>query len=357
MKVLMSGNEAVAEAAIRAGCRFYYGYPITPQNEIPEYMSRRMREVGGTFIQSESELAAINMVLGSSVAGFRAMTSSSGLGMALKQEGICYCAGCELPAFVVDVMRGGPALGNIGPSQGDYFQATRGGGTGDYHTIVLAPASVQEIVDLTTLGFDLADLYRIPVVMLCDGILGQMMEPVEFHPPRAIDLPPKDWALTGCKGRKPRIIRSLYLGEGVLERHNERLQKKYQEIRQRECRWECVQTECADVLLVAYGTPSRLCRAALDQLREEGVKAGLFRPITLWPFPAKALCENTTSKTLVVVVEMNYGQMVEDVRLALNGKCDAAFCGHGGGEVMTVQEVLNGIRQALKERNVKASAP
>ena len=355
-KTLMSGNDAVAEAAIQAGCKFYYGYPITPQSEISEYMARRMPEVGGTFIQSESEVAAINMVLGTSAGGARAMTSSSGLGITLKQEGICFLAACELPGVIVNMMRGGPGLGNIGPGQSDYIQATRGGGHGDYHTIVLGPASVQEMADLTFLTFDLADKYRNPAMLLCDGIMAQMMEPIEICRKEIIELPPKTWALTGCKDRKPNVIRSLFLEEGALERHNVGLQEKYRRIQEDECRYERVEAEDAELVLVAYGISSRLCRAAMVPLLKEGYKIGLFRPISLWPFPSEALNAITTSRTTVLVVEMSFGQMVDDVRLALSGKCDVRFFGRGGGEMMTVEQVLAGIRKTIQDKRIEPAA-
>ncbi len=352
-KTLMSGNDAVAESAVQAGCRFYYGYPITPQSEISEYLAKRMPQVGGTFIQSESEVAAINMLLGTSAGGARAMTSSSGLGITLKQEGICFLAACQLPGVIVNMMRGGPGLGNIGPGQSDYIQATRGGGHGDYHTIVLGPASVQEMSDMTFLAFDLADKYRNPVMLLCDGIMAQMMEPVEISRKVIMDLPAKTWALTGCKERKPNVIRSLYLEEKALENHNLILQKKYQMVREKECRWEELEARDADILLVAYGTSSRLCRAAMVPLLKEGYKVGLFRPISLWPFPEEALNAITSPKTTVLAVEMSFGQMVDDVRLALNGKCDVRFYGRGGGEMMTVEQVLEGIRQTIKDKKIQ----
>ncbi len=348
----MSGNDAVSEAAIQAGCRYYYGYPITPQSEISEYMAKRMPEVQGNFVQSESEVAAINMLFGSAAAGGRAMTSSSGLGITLKQEGICFLASCELPGVIVNMMRGGPGLGNIGPGQSDYIQATRGGGHGDYHTIVLGPNSVQEMADLTFVAFDLADKYRNPVMLLCDGVMAQMMEPTEISRKEIIEVPAKDWALTGCKDRKPNVIRSLYLEEKALENHNNRLQEKYKKIRESECRWENYHADGADLLLVAYGTSSRLCRAAMATLHKEGYRVGLMRPISLWPFPEQALRDLTTPQTTVLAVEMSYGQMVDDVRLALNGKCDVRFFGRGGGEVLTVEEVLANIRMQIAEKHI-----
>jgi 2-oxoglutarate ferredoxin oxidoreductase subunit alpha len=346
-KILMCGNEILAEAALIAGCRFYAGYPITPQNELPAYMARRMPEVGGVFIQAESEISAINMVFGASLRGARAMTSSSGPGISLKQEGISYLAGCELPAVIVNVMRGGPGLGNIAPSQSDYFQAVKGGGHGDYHQIVLAPASLQEIVDLTMLSFDLADKYRMPVMILGDGILGQMMEPVELHselltPNSELK---KDWILDGCNGRKPRIIRSLLLEEGELERLNDRLQKKYREIKDGEVRCEVLYGDDSEIVLVSYGTTSRICRSVVEELRKQGKKIGLLRPITLWPFPEKELKGLTNKVDAFLVVEMSCGQMVEDVRLSIECRKNVYFYGRPGGSVPTEDEIIREVEK------------
>jgi len=287
-RILMCGNEALAESAIIA-CDAYFGYPITPQNEIPAYMSRRMPEEGRVFVQCESELAAINMVFGASATGKRAMTSSSSPGISLMQEGISYLAGAELPAVVVNVMRGG--LGNIAPSQADYFQATRGGGHGDYRTIVLGPSSVQEMVDCMPLAFDLADQYRMTVMVLADGILGQMMEPVVLEKKNGRQLPAKDWALTGAKGRKQNIVRSLWLREGVLEKLNLKLLDKYKQVEQNEVLCEQHDIDDADIVVVAYGVASRIVRSAVSRAREEGIKAGWIRPITLWPFPTEQISE------------------------------------------------------------------
>jgi len=344
-KVLMTGNEAMAEGAIRAGCTFYAGYPITPQNEIPAYMARRMPEAGGIFLQAESELAAINMVFGAAATGARAMTSSSSPGISLKQEGISYMAGAELPAVIVNVMRGGPGLGNIAPSKSDYFQATRGGGHGDYRTIVLAPASVQEAYDLMSLSFELADHYRMPVMVLGDGVLGQMMEPIVLRSrQQAAHSRPenKGWALTGCKGRKANIIKSFFIREGDLEKFNLILQKKYQEIKAKEQRWEEVFLAEAEIILVAYGLMARIAKGALKRLRQKGKKVGLIRPISLWPFPIKVFkraMENRKPKRLLVV-EMSYGQMVQDVRLAVNGRYRIDFLGRAGGGVPTEEEII-----------------
>jgi len=344
-RILMCGNEALAESAILAGCDAYFGYPITPQNEIPAYMSRRMPEEGRVFVQTESELAAINMVFGASATGKRAMTSSSSPGISLMQEGISYLAGAELPAVVVNVMRGGPGLGNIAPSQSDYFQATRGGGHGDYRTIVLGPASVQEMVDSMPLAFDLADQYRMPVMILADGILGQMMEPVVLGKKNGRELPAKNWALTGIKGRKQNIVRSLWLPEGALEKLNKKLLERYKQIEQNEVLCEQYETDDADIILVAYGFSARIVRSAASRAREEGIKAGWIRPITLWPFPAGQISKAADEFRIFLVVEMSNGQMLEDVRLAVNGKSPVLFHGRPGGGIPEVDEILEKIRQ------------
>lgn len=354
-KVLMTGNEAAAEAAIQAGCRHYYGYPITPQNEVPAYMSRRMPEIGGTFIQAESELAAISMVYGSAAAGARTMTSSSSPGISLKQEGISYLAGAELPAVIMNVQRGGPGLGDISGSQSDYFQATRGGGHGDYRTIVLAPASVQETADLVMEAFDLADLYRIPVLVLSDAIMGQMMEPLTFGEPAKRKLPPKDWALTGARGRPMRVVKSFYWLKGDLEAFNEHLAAKHRKIERKEVRYEEVNVRGAEVLLVAYGTPARICRETLRRLMPQGAKVGLFRPITLWPFPSRRLRALSERVKAVLVVEMSLGQMVEDVRLAVEGRCPVEFFGRAGGGVPTANQIEHEIGRILKRKTARAA--
>ncbi|MCC6450411.1 MAG: 3-methyl-2-oxobutanoate dehydrogenase subunit VorB [Candidatus Aureabacteria bacterium] len=353
-KKLMCGNEALSEAAIAAGCRCYFGYPITPQNEVTSYMSRRMPEVGGQFVQSESELAAINMVFGASAVGARAITSSSSPGISLMQEGISYIAGCELPAVIVNIMRGGPGLGNIGPSQADYFQATRGGGHGDYHVIVLAPASVQELVDHVFLAFDLADRYRNPVMILGDGVLGQMVEPVEIPARRHARLPAKGWALTGCAGREPNKVRSLVLGDNELLAHNQKLQARYRQIAEAEMRQESFETDGAELLLVSYGTPSRTCRAALKGFRARGYRVGLFRPVTLWPFPAAALAEAAKAARVVLVVEMSAGQLIEDVRLSLGrSPVPVELLGKPGGEVIQKAEVNAAIEKVVEAHGLK----
>jgi len=344
-RLLMCGNEALGEAAILAGCDAYFGYPITPQNEVTAYMSRRMPEEGRVFVQSESELAAINMVFGAAATGKRAMTSSSSPGISLMQEGISYLAGAELPSVVVNVMRGGPGLGNIAPSQGDYFQATRGGGHGDYRTIVLGPWSVQELVDCMPLAFDLADQYRMTVMVLADGILGQMMEPVGLEEKPRRKLPPKDWALTGAKGRPQNIIRSLWLQEGVLEKLNYRLQAKYEQVEKNEVLCEQYAMDDAEIVVVAYGVAARIVRGAVNKAREEGIKAGWIRPITLWPFPTELISRAADEFRIFLVVEMSLGQMVEDVKLAVAGKVPVLFYGRPAGGVPTVDEILDKIRQ------------
>lgn len=344
-RVLMCGNEALAEAAIIAGCDAYFGYPITPQNEVPAYMARRMPEEGRIFVQSESELAAISMVFGASATGKRAMTSSSSPGISLMQEGISYLAGAELPSVIVNVMRGGPGLGNIAPSQADYFQATRGGGHGDYRTIVLGPSSVQELADCMMLAFDLADLYLMPVMVLADGILGQMMEPVVLERKTSRELPPKDWALTGAKERDQHIVRSLWLKEGALEAHNNKLQARYDQIQRDEVLCEQYEVDDAEIVVVAYGVAARIVRGAVTRAREEGINVGWIRPVTLWPFPSKEINKAADEFRIFLTVEMSNGQMVEDVKLAVAGKAPVVFHGRPGGGVPTVDEILEVIKQ------------
>ena len=322
-KELWKGNEAMAEAAIRAGLKCYFGYPITPQSEIPEYFSLHLPEHGGVFLQAESEIAAINMVYGAAGAGVRTMTSSSSPGISLKQEGISYIAGAELPCVILNVMRGGPGLGTIQPAQGDYFQATRGGGNGDYRMVVLAPANVQEATDLMRLAFDLADKYRMPVMILADGMIGQMMEPVEWPDESAPEPIDKLWATTGTKGvRKHNVINSLFMEAEACAAHNIKLDQKYRTIAEQETRYELVGAEEAEILFAAFGTPSRLARAASKILEEEdGIKSAVFRPISLWPYPYQALYEaiNQDEIKAVVTVELNTGQMLDDVRIANQG--------------------------------------
>ncbi len=342
-RVLMCGNEACGEGAVLAGCKFYAGYPITPQNELTSYMSKRMNETLGVFIQSESETSAINMVFGASAAGVRVMTSSSSPGISLKQEGISYLSACELPCVIVNMQRGGPGLGNIAPSQGDYFQSVKGGGHGDYKLIVLAPASVQDMLDLTITAFDLADKYRMPVLILGDGLLGQMMEPLTIPSeiePKHYDKP---WALTGCKGREPRVIKSLLLADGALEEHNKHLQEKFKIIKEVEVYSQSFNTKDADIIIVAYGSVARIAKAAMTLARAKGLKVGLIRPITLWPFPDKVIQEACARAKKFLVVEMSAGQMVEDVRLAVNGKVEVDFYGRMGGGVPGEGEILKHI--------------
>jgi len=350
-KVLMSGNHIIGEAAIRAGCRFYAGYPITPQNELTEYMAEHIRNAeGGIFIQSESEIAAINMIAGASAAGFRVMTSSSSPGISLKQEGISSMAACELPGIIVNIMRGGPGLGNIRPSQGDYFQATRGGGHGDYRCIVLGPASCQELADLTMDGFELADKYRNPVMILADGMMGQMMEPVIFKKPKP-RLYSEKFMLRGAGTGKSKFIRGLLLDPIDSEEHNWKLARKYEVIFRKESRFETYQTDDAEMIIVAYGTAARIAKGAIKRLRGAGMKVGLFRPITLWPFPELQLRSWSSKVRHYLVFEMSTGQMLEDVRLSLQGFADIEFHGRPGGAVPTPAELANVIAKYYEKRD------
>lgn len=345
-KVLMKGNEAVGAAAIKAGCKYFFGYPITPQNEVPEYMSRELPKVGGVFLQAESEVAAINMVYGAAGAGGRVMTSSSSPGISLKQEGISYIAGAELPCVIVNMMRGGPGLGSIQPGQADYFQATRGGGNGDYRHVVYAPASIQETVDLVMEAFDVADLYRIPVMVLGDGMIGQMMEAVELKEPKKRDLPKKDWITTGTKEeKKPNIINSLYLEPDELEQHNIKLEKKHDLITKNEKKYEVLNIEDADVVCVAYGTTSRIVKNAIEDCEKEGLKVGLIRPITLWPFPEEVFDKINKDCKGLLTVEMSMGQMIDDVKIASKGRWPVYFTGSSGGMVPTPAQVVNKIKE------------
>lgn len=348
-RILMKGNEAIGEAAIQAGCTHFFGYPITPQNELPAYMAKRFQDendntVNGLFLQAESEVAAINMVYGAAGSGARVMTSSSSPGISLKTEGISYIAGAELPAVIVNIVRGGPGLGGIQPAQSDYFQAVKGGGHGDYRLVVLAPSTVQEAVDLTMEAFDMADFYRMPIMVLGDGMIGQMMEPIEFKQLPKRDLQPKDWATDGCKGRKPNIINSLFLQPEKLEEHNWKLLKKYETIKENEVKVETMNIEDADIVLVAYGTTSRICFSAMEALREEGYKVGLIRPITLWPFPEQVIAEVADKAKAFLTVEMSCGQMVEDVRLAVNGKAPVHFFGRTGGMIPSPAEIAEQVK-------------
>jgi len=346
LEALMKGNEALAEAAVRAGCRFYFGYPITPQTELMEYLARRLPEVGGTFLQAESELAAVNMVYGAAGAGGRVMTSSSGPGISLKQEGISFLASAELPCVIVNVMRGGPALGTIQPSQGDYFQATRGGGHGDYRVPVLSPASVQETADLVYKAFDIARRYRTPVMLLSDGVTGQMMEPVRLPEDKSDDYF-KPWITDGCRGRQRRIIKTLYLDSAQLEAHNLRLQAKYAQISRNEALWEGYLLHDAEVVIAAFGICARIARTAVDNLREEGLRVGLFRPVTLWPFPERSLKDAVKRAGRVLTVEMNAGQMLQDVRLSLPSK-HIHFYGRMGGVMVSALEIQAEVKRIMK---------
>lgn len=341
----------IGEAAIRAGCRFYAGYPITPQNELTEYMAENMRkEEGRVFIQSESEIAAVNMIAGASAAGARAMTSSSSPGISLKQEGISSMAAEELPGVIVNMMRGGPGLGNIRPSQGDYFQATRGGGHGDYRVIVLAPATVQELADLTMDAFDLADKYRTPVMILADGMMGQMMEPVTFKKPKPRKYDER-FVLKGAGMGKSKFIRGLILDAPLLEEHNWKLHRKYQVITKTETRCEAHRADDADMLIIAYGTAARVAKGAIKRLRDSGLKVGLFRPISLWPFPTRELREMSERIKHYLVFEMSTGQMLEDVRLALQGAADIDFYGRPGGVVPPPVELANVIARRYPKKD------
>lgn len=342
-KVLMKGNEAIAEAAIRAGCQAYFGYPITPQAEILEYLSGKMPERGRVFVQGESEVASVNMVFGAAAGGARTMTSTSGPGISLMAEGISYLAAAELSCVLVNMMRGGPGLGGIRPTQSDYFQATKGGGHGDYHLIVLAPASVQEAFDLTVLAFDLADQYRNPVMILGDGAIGQVMEPVELREVESKTFP-KDWALTGAKGREKRKIRSLLLSPPELEEHNEHLQEKYAQIEREEVRYTGYMLEGAEIVIVAFGTAGRISQTAIRQARAEGIPVGMLRPITLYPFPYDPLAALAQEVSAFLVVELNAGQMVEDVRLAVGKEMPVYFYGRMGGVLPMPEEILGQIR-------------
>ena len=348
-KVLMKGNEAIAEAAIKAGCRHYFGYPITPQTEIAAYMAKRMPKIGGTFLQAESEIAAINMVYGVAGAGFRVMTSSSSPGISLKQEGISYIAGADLPALIVNVQRGGPGLGGIQPSQSDYFQATKGGGHGDYHLIVLAPASVQEMADLTIKAFDVSEKYRVPAMLLADGTMGQMMEPVVLP-----DVEPtpseKPWAVRGTNmERKHNIINSLYLKPEILEKVNFERFERYKQIEENEVMYEEYMMEDAEYCVVAFGIASRVSKNAVTAARKKGIKVGLIRPITLWPFPTEVLRKAADKVKGFISVELSMGQMIEDVKLATECKRPVILCNRAGGMIPSPEQVLESIENLVKE--------
>ncbi len=350
-KVLVKGTEAIGEAAIRAGCRIYFGYPITPQSELTEYMSRRLPQVGGVFLQAESEVATVNMMYGAASTGKRVMTSTSSPGFSLMQEGISYMAGAELPAVFVNVVRGGPGLGDIQPAQSDYFQAVKGGGHGDYKLVVFGPESLQEAVSITIKAFDVADKYRTPVVILADGMLGQMMEPVEF--PDYVDLETlpdhSDWALVGAKGREPHYITSFDLSPEVLEEMNKRRYERYKIIEEKEVMYDEQMIEDAEYVIVAYGTVGRIAKSVAKMARKEGYKIGVFRPITLWPFPSKRLYEIAQNVKAFLTVEMSMGQMVEDVKLAVNGLKPVFFYGRTGGVVPTPKEILEHFEEIMKK--------
>ncbi len=352
-KVLMKGNEAIAEAAILAGCRHYFGYPITPQSELIEHMAKRLQKMDdGVFIQAESEVSAINMVYGAAGAGARVMTSSSSPGVSLKQEGISYCAGAELPCLIINVMRGGPGLGDIQPSQADYFQAVKGGGNGDYHNIVVAPSTIQEATELVYKSFELADKYRNPAMLLLDGIIGQMMEPVLL--PEPIDpktLPKKDWAMVGTeKNREPNIINSLDIDPMKLEDHNKHLQEKYRRLEEDDVMVEMYKTDQdCDAYIAAFGSIARISKSVVEMAEEDGFKIGLIRPITLYPFPVKEIREVASRGKPILTVELNAGQMVQDVRLAANGKCEVPFYGRMGGMVPGDTEIYEELKKYIKK--------
>ncbi|MCS7164382.1 MAG: 3-methyl-2-oxobutanoate dehydrogenase subunit VorB [Thermodesulfovibrio sp.] len=346
-KVLMKGNEAIAEAAIQAGLKFYAGYPITPQNEIPEYLSKRLPEVGGVFIQAESEIAAINMIYGASACGVRVMTSSSSPGISLKQEAISYMAAAELPAVIVNIMRGGPGLGNISGSQADYFQAVKGGGHGDYRLLVYAPFSVQELWDYTILAFEKADEWRSPVMILGDGVIAQMMEPLIQRVPELKVYDKSSWALTGAKDRPARFIKTLLMGEGELERHNLKLQEKYKSWKEKEVRYETYFIDDAEIVVVAFGSAARISLSAIKRLRKEGIKIGLLRPITIFPFPEEPIRQLAHEIERFIVVEFNAGQMVEDVRLSVNGMAEICLYGRPGGSIVTSEDVYEALSRYI----------
>ncbi|MFA5088960.1 MAG: 3-methyl-2-oxobutanoate dehydrogenase subunit VorB [Candidatus Omnitrophota bacterium] len=347
-KIMMKGAEAIAEGAIHAGCRHYFGYPITPQNDIPEYLSRELPRIGGSFVQAESEIASINMVLGASAAGARAMTSSSGPGISLKQEGISYLAGSELPGVIAYISRIGPGLGGIAATQGDYKQVTNGGGHGDYYTIALAPSSVQEMFSLTIKAFELSDKYRNPAIVLADAILGQMKEPVEIGPRpslQELNLPSKPWALTGNSGRESNLIKSLYLGDGEMEVQNWKLFEKYKKMKEEDTYHEELQLDDAKLMIVSFGSCSRMVLSGMEMAREEGLKVGLLRPISIYPFPEKAVAEWSKRIPKVLVIEMNTGQMIKDVKVNVDRAADVFFYGRPGGGLPTPDDVLSEIKK------------
>lgn len=349
-KVLMKGNEAMAFAAIKGGCDAYFGYPITPQNEVSEYLSKYLKLEGKVFLQAESEVAAINMVYGAASTGKHVMTSSSSPGIALKQEGISYLCGAELPCLIINVMRGGPGLGGIQPSQSDYNQITRGGGNGDYHLLAYAPENLQETVDIIKASFSIADYYRNPVMIAIDGLIGQMMEPVDLD--KEVKLKKeknKDWIASGKKGGKRNVITSLYLDPAVLEQHNLKLNKKYQEMIQTEQRWEMINIKNAEFVIIAYGTMSRICRSSIKMLKEKGINVGILRPITIWPFPELAFKELPSTVKGLMSCELSLGQMIDDVKIANNGKYPVSFFGRVGGMIPEPEEIVEAIIKFKKE--------
>jgi 2-oxoglutarate ferredoxin oxidoreductase subunit alpha len=347
-KVLMKGNEAIAMAAIKGGCRYYFGYPITPQTELLEYMARELPKAGGVFVQAESEVAAINMVYGAAVAGGRVMTTSSSPGYALMQEGISYIAAAEIPCVIVNISRGGPGLGNIQPSQSDYFQNTRGGGNGDYRLLIFAPANLQETVDLVKESFALAQKYRMVVLISADGMLGQMMEPVEIKEMNPPEEEEKEWALTATEGKRPpRVIYSLYLDPVELEKVNERLHANYLKVSRLEERYELFQIEDAQLVIVAYGSVSRIVKSAISLLASEGIKVGLIRPISLWPFPEKAFEQIPNTAKGLLTVELSQGQMVDDVKIAAKGALPVYFYGRSGGMIPSPMEIADEVKRIL----------
>jgi len=353
-KIFVKGNEAVAIAAIEAGCRCYFGYPITPQSDIPEYLSRALPRLGGEFVQAESEIGAINMLLGASATGVRCMTSSSGPGISLKQEGISYLAGSELPGVIVDIMRSGPGLGGIDASQADYWQATRGGGHGGYRIIVLAPSSVQEMYDLTMLAFDLSDMYRIPAMVLADAVIAQMKESITAGPRPNTELPAKDWVVRGRGSNEPqRIVKSLYLGDGEMEAFHWKMHARYSELAEAESRWEELQTADAELIVTAFGSVARIARTAVDMARKSGLKVGLFRPITLFPFPRAALESLSQRCKRFLDMELNTGQMIDDVRLSIARDAEVMFYGRppGAGSLPSPEELFEQIKKRYLQDN------
>jgi len=344
-KLMMKGNEAIALAALKGGCKAFFGYPITPQSELPEYLSRYMKEYGGVFLQAESEIAAINMVYGASAAGVRVMTSSSSPGIALKQEGISYMAGSELPGVIINVMRGGPGLGGIQPSQSDYKQVTRGGGNGDYYCLAFAPESLQETVDIIKEAFDLSDLYRNPVMIAVDGLIGQMMEPVDVDKEiKKHKISEKDWATDGTMGqRERRIVNSLYLNTPELEEHCIKLHTKYQKMKENEQRYEIVHGDDAEIMIVAYGTMARICRSAIEILREQGILVGLIRPISIWPYPEIAFDQLSPTVKGLLTCELSMGQMIDDVKIANKGRLPISFFGRSGGMIPETEEIVEAV--------------